>query len=80
MDIRARFAMKITTYEGTVENGQIKLSEPVHLPEHTKVYVVVPGVETPSTIHIYSPRLANPQQAVDFTMDVSEGPPDAGLR
>jgi len=35
-------AMKTTTYEGTVENGQIKLSETVHLPEHTRVFVVVP--------------------------------------
>jgi len=29
-------------YEGTVENGQIKLSEDVRLPEHTKVLVLVP--------------------------------------
>jgi hypothetical protein len=33
--------MKRATYEGTVENGQIKLPETVHLPEHTKVLVVV---------------------------------------
>ncbi len=37
--------MKIVTYEATVENGQIRLLETVHLPEHTKVFVVVPGVE-----------------------------------
>ena len=34
--------MRTTTYEGTVENGQIKLPEAVHLPEHTRVFVVVP--------------------------------------
>jgi len=34
--------MKGVTYEGTVENGRIKLPETVHLPEHTKVLVVVP--------------------------------------
>ena len=34
--------MKTTTYEATVENGQIKLPETVHLPDHTKVFVVVP--------------------------------------
>jgi hypothetical protein len=34
--------MKSTTYEGTVENGQIKLPDTVHLPDHTKVFVVVP--------------------------------------
>jgi hypothetical protein len=33
--------MKTTTYEATVENGQIRLPESVHLPEHTKVLIVV---------------------------------------
>ncbi len=33
------------TYEGTVENGQVKLPETVHLPDHTKVFVVVPETE-----------------------------------
>ena len=37
--------MKVATDEATVENGQIRLSEPVRLPEHAKVFVVVPGVE-----------------------------------
>jgi hypothetical protein len=36
--------MKTTTYEGTVENVQIKLSDTVHLPDHTKVFVVVPDM------------------------------------
>jgi len=44
-------AMKTTTYEGTVENGQIKLPETVHLPDHTKVFVVVPDMKVePFTI------------------------------
>lgn len=34
--------MKVTTYEVTVENGQIRLPDTVHLPDHTKVFVVVP--------------------------------------
>lgn len=34
--------MKSTTYEATVENGQIKLPDTVHLPDRTKVFVVVP--------------------------------------
>jgi hypothetical protein len=38
-------AMKTTTYEGTVENGQIKLPDAVHLPDHTKVFVVVPDMK-----------------------------------
>jgi hypothetical protein len=37
--------MKTVTYEATVENGQIKLPDTVHLPEHAKVFVVVPLTE-----------------------------------
>ena len=40
--------MKSTTYEATVENGQIKLPETVHLPEHTKVLIVVPKAKEPA--------------------------------
>jgi hypothetical protein len=32
------------TFEATVD-GQIKLPETVHLPDHTKVFVVVPEAE-----------------------------------
>ncbi len=43
--------MKTTTYEGTVENGQVKLPDTVHLPDHTKVFVVVPDMKAaPFTI------------------------------
>ena len=35
--------MKVATFEGFVENGQIRLSGSIHLPEKAKVYVVVPG-------------------------------------
>jgi len=44
-------AMKTMTFEGIVENGQIKLPETVHLPDHTKVLVVVPDMKVePFTI------------------------------
>ena len=33
--------MSISTYQGVVENGQIKFSVNVKLPEKAKVYVVV---------------------------------------
>jgi hypothetical protein len=35
--------MRLETYEATVENGQIKLTAPVRLPQHAKVYVIVPN-------------------------------------
>lgn len=72
--------MKLATYEGTVENGQIKLSEPVRLPEHAKVYVVVAGPGEGQTIHMRSPRLAEPGRAFELEKEVSEEPRDAGLR
>lgn len=72
--------MKVTTYEATVENGQIKLPEAVRLPEQARVYVVVPGGQEGSGIRIMSPHLAQPERAADFVMEVTEEPSDAGLR
>lgn len=37
--------MPVTTFPGTIENGQVKLAANVHLPENTKVFVVVPDSE-----------------------------------
>ncbi len=34
--------MSITTYQGVVEKGRIKLASTIHLPEKAKVYVNVP--------------------------------------
>lgn len=62
--------MKVVTYEATVENGQIKLSEPAQLPEHARVYVVVTGVEEAPKSFVGSPRLAHPEQARDFIKEV----------
>jgi hypothetical protein len=48
-----RWYMAILTVEGVVENGQIRLRDNVVLPEHTKVYVVIPDIETapPTYLH-----------------------------
>jgi hypothetical protein len=72
--------MKVTTYEATVENGQVKLSEEVHLPEHARVYVVVPDIEAAPRYYIGSPRLARPEEASDFVKEVIEEGRDASLR
>ncbi|HZF08381.1 MAG TPA: hypothetical protein VFE33_06280 [Thermoanaerobaculia bacterium] len=69
--------MRVITYEATVENGQVKLSEEVHLPEHARVYVVVPGVETAPQYYIGSPRLARPEEVSDFIKEVIEEGHDA---
>jgi hypothetical protein len=71
--------MTISTYEGFVEHGQIRLRSPVTLPENATVYVVVPDAAAPRAAHIYSPRLANPAEALQVRKQVLELPPDVNL-
>ena len=60
-----------------MENGCVRLPEDAKLPEKSKVYVVVPGIEVPRTVHVRSPRLADPSQAPLFALEVTEEAPDA---
>jgi hypothetical protein len=71
--------MGVRTFEGIVEQGQIRLPASVRLPEKAKVYVVIPDLEIQTTAFIGSPRLVHPEQAVDFEKEVIEEPPDAGV-
>jgi hypothetical protein len=71
--------MGITTIEGVVENGQIRLPATVRLPERTKVYVIIPEVEVQGVAYIGSPRLVHPEQAADFVKEVLEEPSDGEL-
>ena len=64
--------MSIVTLEGIVQEGQIRLKTDLRLPDKTKVYVVVPDIRVEKYAHIFSPRLANPEQAIDFKMQVSQ--------
>jgi hypothetical protein len=64
--------MKVTTYEGVVENGQIRLPVSVRLPDKAKVYVVVPEAEAQPSAYVSSPRLVHPEQITDFTKEVAE--------
>lgn len=70
---------KLATYEGVVENGHVTLPPNADIPEKTRVYVLVPNVETQKTLYIASPRLAHPEQAKDFEKQVIEDPTDAGI-
>ncbi|MFQ5738718.1 MAG: hypothetical protein ACE5JX_06860 [Acidobacteriota bacterium] len=74
-----RWNIAILTVEGVVENGQIRLRHTVTLPEHTKVYVVIPDVEPAPPAHIYSPRLVHPEQVPDFAKQIIEVSADAEL-
>jgi hypothetical protein len=72
--------MSITTYEGVVEKGKIRLKTSVHLPDNTKVYVVVPEAEAKKTARVMSPRLVHRKQVADFKMEVGEDNSNASLR
>lgn len=63
--------MSVLTLEGWVEGGRVRLLEETSLPEKTKVYVVVPGTERPVP-RLRTPRLADPSQASQFEMEVTE--------
>ena len=71
--------MQVTTYEAIVENGQVKLSNSVRLPEKAKVYVVVPGTPVQPRFFVGGPRLVHPEQAADFVKEVIEETPDANV-
>jgi hypothetical protein len=71
--------MSVTTFEGIVENGVIRLPESVRLPERAKVYVVVPDPDPRQPLRIASPRLVHPEQAADLLKVVVEESRDAGV-
>jgi hypothetical protein len=79
MYLTAGSGMNISAIEGIVENGQIRLLSDVALPEHAKVYVVVPNTELAPTPRILSPHLSHPEQIGDFAKQVFEVSADAGL-
>ena len=66
------------TFEGFVEHGQIRLKEEVHLPEKTKVYVIVPDSGS-RPAHFPSPRLVHPEQATHFVLEMVEDDLNAGV-
>jgi hypothetical protein len=72
--------MTITTYEGIVEKGNIRLKSGVRLPDNTKVYVVVPDTQSKKTARVTSPHLVNRKQVTDFKMEISEENSDASVR
>lgn len=72
-------AVSIVTLEGIVEWNRIRLKTNLRLPENTKVYVIVPDVQVEQVARVFSPRLAHPEQAADFKMEIVEESLDAGL-
>ena len=71
--------MTIATYEGVIKNGQIHLKTDVQLPDKTVVYVVIPGMENHQTLRMMSPRLAKPEQVMEFIKEMEEVITDADI-
>jgi hypothetical protein len=69
--------MKVTTYEAIVENGRVQLPDDVHIPDKTRVYIVVPANEDAERVRIASPRLVHREEAADFAKTVEPEPEDA---
>jgi len=70
---------RLATYEGVVENGHVTLPSDVDIPDDTRVYVLVPDVDTQRTLQILSPRLVDQSQAKDFVKEVIEETADASV-
>jgi len=65
--------MSVTTFEGVIENGQIRLPAGIVLPERKIVYNIVPGNDAPLERAQSGFRLANPADAAKFEMKVAWG-------
>ena len=74
--------MSVTTFEGVVEAGQIRLLSGEILPENAKVYVLIPdydrgnkekiyNVTLPAQPRVVSPRLVKRDDSKRFRMTVS---------
>jgi len=65
--------MSATTFEGVVENGQVRLPAGVVLPERRTVLVVVPDIGPAPAGRRPGIRLADPNDAPKFEMKVIWG-------
>lgn len=64
--------MALTTYEGVVEKGRVRLKKGIRLPENAIVYVIVPEQVEKKVVRVRTPRLANRKQASQFKMKISK--------
>jgi len=71
--------MAIVSFESVIENGQVRLPAHLRLPDKTKVYILIPDLETKQVSRIPSPRLLHPEQAADFKKEVIEVKSNATL-
>ena len=70
---------RLVTYEGFIENGRVRLSLNVGIPEKTRVYVLVPDAENLSGPRVASPHLVRPEQLKDFEKQIIDDETDANV-
>ncbi len=71
--------MSVTALEGVVIDGQIHLNTRLHLPDNTKVYVIIPDLAPTPAARVVSPRLVHREHTADFRKEVVEDQPDASV-
>lgn len=64
--------MSVTTLEGTVVNGKIRLNEGIVLPEQAKVYILVPDFQIQPVARVLSPRVTEARQQEAFQKTLIE--------
>jgi hypothetical protein len=69
----------MTTAEGTVEKGQIRVTGKRAPTGNAKVYVVIPDLVVTPTVRVGSPRFARAGDATAFEKQIVQEAPDAGL-
>ena len=67
----------LTTIEGIVQNGMIRLRDNVTLPENARVYVIVADTEQKSASHIRNASPGESQPSQRFPNKLSSCPPMA---
>ena len=59
-------------YECTVANGQITLPAGIHVPKNCRAWLTIREEAERRPARIHSPRLAHPEQAKQFGMEVED--------
>lgn len=64
--------MQVTTIQGVIENGQVRLTEAIEIPDKTTVYVLVPAIEPVRTARIRSPRVVGGEKLENLERETIE--------
>jgi hypothetical protein len=71
--------MRKLAAQGMIENGCGELLSGTRVPEMERAYVLASDAEALLMRHIAGPHLVDPQQAMDFQMEVIENVTETGV-